>query len=371
MPPKIKKNGVKGKSDKPSISDGDQILLEKRKKLIGEATRLQESIEEENAISRDFCTQTDKLRSFKEILDRELEAKRRMLWEKQNNLLALKDSHSLNISALKYKVKESLMLQQNDSTAEKVKSESFVNELKDVNHSNLIDMEQEKVRLEALNKEYELSQIELVKNMKRRQSQMITGLRKDYENQSASLSKHAQQNERMARNIFDEKLSQKADEFEEEKVQTIQALLDRNEKSLEDVRRCFHKTIEDEMDTLKDLKMDLIGLKREESKTTKKLTKATTGYNSLKDPLHKAKKLVECLSKNVDLDATVRRNLDLAQKKLYVVEEKLEVIKWHHEVLFQQYSKLGEEVDRAKLKERHLTLENRRKKGMEMIEQPA
>eukprot|EP00816_Leptocylindrus_hargravesii_P009132 CAMPEP_0196812632 /NCGR_PEP_ID=MMETSP1362-20130617/29190_1 /TAXON_ID=163516 /ORGANISM="Leptocylindrus danicus, Strain CCMP1856" /LENGTH=354 /DNA_ID=CAMNT_0042188421 /DNA_START=182 /DNA_END=1243 /DNA_ORIENTATION=+ len=354
MPPKIKKNGVKGKSDKPSISDGDQILLEKRKKLIGEATRLQESIEEENAISRDFCTQTDKLRSFKEILDRELEAKRRMLWEKQNNLLALKDSHSLNISALKYKVKESLMLQQNDSTAEKVKSESFVNELKDVNHSNLIDMEQEKVRLEALNKEYELSQIELVKNMKRRQSQMITGLRKDYENQSASLSKHAQQNERMARNIFDEKLSQKADEFEEEKVQTIQALLDRNEKSLEDVRRCFHKTIEDEMDTLKDLKMDLIGLKREESKTTKKLTKATTGYNSLKDPLHKAKKLVECLSKNVDLDATVRRNLDLAQKKLYVVEEKLEVIKWHHEVLFQQYSKLGEEVDRAKLKERHL-----------------
>jgi len=270
MPPKIKKNGVKGKSDKPSISDGDQILLEKRKKLIGEATRLQESIEEENAISRDFCTQTDKLRSFKEILDRELEvsrivsglpnsksifspqlqviyqfklnfilqAKRRMLWEKQNNLLALKDSHSLNISALKYKVKESLMLQQNDSTAEKVKSESFVNELKDVNHSNLIDMEQEKVRLEALNKEYELSQIELVKNMKRRQSQMITGLRKDYENQSASLSKHAQQNERMARNIFDEKLSQKADEFEEEKVQTIQALLDRNEKVRIAANRC-------------------------------------------------------------------------------------------------------------------------------------
>jgi len=148
-----------------------------------------------------------------------------MLREKQNNLLALKDSYLLNISSLKYKVKESLMLQQNDTTAEKIKSESFVNELKDANNSNLIDMQQEKVTLEALNKEYELSQFELVKSMKRRQSQMITGLRKDYDNQSVSLSKLAQQNERMARNIFDEKLSRKADEFEEEKVQPIKSIL--------------------------------------------------------------------------------------------------------------------------------------------------
>lgn len=76
MPPKKKKNGVKGKSGKANISDEDQILLEKRKKLIDEATRLQESIEEENAISRDFCTQTDKLRSFKEIQERDLEVSR-------------------------------------------------------------------------------------------------------------------------------------------------------------------------------------------------------------------------------------------------------------------------------------------------------
>ena len=66
-----------------------------------------------------------------------------------------------------------------------------------------------------------------------------------------------------------------------------------------------------------------------------------------------------------------RHNLDLARKKLYVVEEKLEVMKWHHEVLYQQYSKLGQELDRTKLKERHLTVKTRRKKGMQMIEQPA
>lgn len=70
---KKKKNGSKGKSAKRNDSDQDRMLAEARKELINQATRLQELIEEENSISRGFCTQTDKLRSFKEIQQGELE----------------------------------------------------------------------------------------------------------------------------------------------------------------------------------------------------------------------------------------------------------------------------------------------------------
>ena len=156
--------------------------------------------------------------------------KRRSLKERQNTLMTLKDSYSLDISALKHSVKKALVLQQNEIAAEKIKSESFVNELKDVNHSKLVEMGQEKINLEKLSEEYKLSHFELGKSMKKKHSQMITDLRKDYENRFASLSKHAQQNERVVRNKSDKILIQKADSLEEENVESIKKILTWNEE---------------------------------------------------------------------------------------------------------------------------------------------
>lgn len=345
---KKKKNGSKGKSAKRNDSDQDRMLAEARKELINQATRLQELIEEENSISRGFCTQTDKLRSFKEIQQGELEVKRRSLKERQNTLMTLKDSYSLDISALKHSVKKALVLQQNEIAAEKIKSESFVNELKDVNHSKLVEMGQEKINLEKLSEEYKLSHFELGKSMKKKHSQMITDLRKDYENRFASLSKHAQQNERVVRNKSDKILIQKADSLEEENVESIKKILTWNEEALEEIRRCFKESIKENTGTINNLKIDLIHLKREECNHTRELIKATYDSNLLRDPLQQAKGIIDRLSKEVDSDTKERNHLELTRNELSAVQNRLEVTKWHHEVLFQQCQKLEKELSISK-----------------------
>ena len=92
----------------------------------------------------------------------------------------------------------------------------------------------------------------------------------------------------------------------------------------------------------------MIHLKREECNHTRELIKATYDSNLLRDPLQQAKGIIDRLSKEVDSDTKERNHLELTRNELSAVQNRLEVTKWHHEVLFQQCQKLEKELSISK-----------------------
>lgn len=111
------------------------------------------------------------------------------------------------------------------------------------------------------------------------------------------------------------------------------------------LRNHYNATINSNLDTITELKKDVLVLKEQDRLDRKVLNELRSQNNRIIEPLKTNKKNIEQLESDLVIFNEQKQDLDAQKRKLHDAEEELKKIEWDHEVLFQKFQELEKDRD--------------------------
>ncbi|KAI1890190.1 hypothetical protein AGOR_G00171130 [Albula goreensis] len=345
MPPKKKggKKSAKGKT--PTVVDGLSTEEMSKEQLEEHIVRLREELDREREERNYFQLERDKIHTFWEITKRQLEEKKADLRNRDREMEESEERHQVEIKVYKQKVKHLLYEHQNSLTEQK--AEGVVStKLMQKEHAELENELRKGMRyLKVDIKEQELSNENLVKNMKLRHDEEITKMRQDFESQVQDIERKYDKKMQVLRQELDLRRKMEIHEIEERKNSQINTLMKNHEKAFGNIKIYYNKITFNNLALINSLKEQVEEKKKKEDRLEKDMAEVLLQNKNLTEPLQKAKEEVVDLQRQMVNYKKDKASLAGVKARLKVAEKEMKDLKWEHEVLEQRFSKVQEERD--------------------------
>ncbi|MGH0115738.1 UNVERIFIED_CONTAM: hypothetical protein FKN15_046923 [Acipenser sinensis] len=249
------------------------------------------------------------------------------------------ERHQVEIKVYKQKVKHLLYEHQNNIT--ELKAQGVVaTKLAQKDQGMQEDDLRKGVRtLKVDLKEQELSNENLVKNLKLKHDEEITKLRNDFERQVREIEAKYEKKMRMLRDELDLKRKTEIHEIEERKNSQINTLMKNHEKAFSDIKNYYNDITLNNLALINSLKEQVEEMKRKEERLEKEMAEVQLQNKRLTEPLQKAQEEVTELQKQLANYQKDKVSLVGAKARLKVADKEMKDLKWEHEVLEQRFTK--------------------------------
>ncbi|KAH3773858.1 dynein regulatory complex subunit 4-like [Dreissena polymorpha] len=352
MPAKKKKSGKKGKKGKksgkaktPTVIDGISMEEMSKEQLEEHILRLREELEREREERNYFQLERDKVNTFWEITKRQLEEKKAELRNKDREMEDAEERHQIEIKVYKQKVKHLLYEHQNNISELKAEGVASIKLAQDEHRGEEMDLRKDKRALKVTLKEQELSNEDIIKNLKRKHDEEITELRADFERQAREIEAKYEKKMRTLRDELDLRRKTEIHEIEERKNGQINTLMKNHEKAFSDIKNYYNDITLNNLALINTLKEQVEEMKKKEERMEKQMAEITAKNKLLTEPLQKAQEEVEELKKELSNYEKDKETLRMTKARLKISEDDNRSLKWEHEVLEQRFEKTQEERD--------------------------
>ncbi|KAG9352722.1 hypothetical protein JZ751_021136 [Albula glossodonta] len=277
------------------------------------------------------------------------------------------ERHQVEIKVYKQKVKHLLYEHQNSLTEQK--AEGVVStKLMQKEHAELENELRKGMRyLKVDIKEQELSNENLVKNMKLRHDEEITKMRQDFESQVQDIERKYDKKMQVLRQELDLRRKMEIHEIEERKNSQINTLMKNHEKAFGNIKIYYNKITFNNLALINSLKEQVEEKKKKEDRLEKDMAEVLLQNKNLTEPLQKAKEEVVELQRQMVNYKKDKASLAGVKARLKVAEKEMKDLKWEHEVLEQRFSKVQEERDELYQKFTKAILEVQQKSGFKNL----
>ncbi|XP_064640106.1 dynein regulatory complex subunit 4-like [Lineus longissimus] len=355
MPPKKGKKGKKGSGKKgkkksakaktPTVIDGISTEEMSKEQLEEHIVRLREELDREREERNYFQLERDKVNTFWEITKRQLEEKKAELRNKDREMEDAEERHQIEIKVYKQKVKHLLYEHQNNISELKAESTVALKLAQDEHRGDEKELRKDKRSLKVDNKEQELANEDVIKNLKRKTDEEITQLRQDYERQAREIEAKYEKKMRTLRDELDLRRKTEIHEIEERKNGQINTLMKNHEKAFSDIKNYYNDITLNNLSLINTLKEQVEEMKKKEERMEKQMAEVMAENRRLMEPLQKAREEVEELRKSLANYDKDKQSLASAKARLKVMEEEFRALQWEHEVLEQRFEKTQRERD--------------------------
>ncbi|XP_033898018.1 dynein regulatory complex subunit 4-like isoform X1 [Acipenser ruthenus] len=347
MPPKkkkvVKKSG-KGKKT-PTVVDGLSTVEMSKEQLEEHIVRLREELDREREERNYFQLERDKIHTFWEITKRQLEEKKSEMRNKDREMEDSEERHQVEIKVYKQKVKHLLYEHQNNITELKAQGVVAMKLAQKDQGMQEDDLRKGVRTLKVDLKEQELSNENLVKNLKLKHDEEITKLRNDFERQVREIEAKYEKKMRVLRDELDLKRKTEIHEIEERKNSQINTLMKNHEKAFSDIKNYYNDITLNNLALINSLKEQVEEMKRKEERLEKEMAEVQLQNKRLTEPLQKAQEEVTELQKQLANYQKDKVSLAGAKARLKVADKEMKDLKWEHEVLEQRFTKIQDERD--------------------------
>ncbi|KAJ8369261.1 hypothetical protein SKAU_G00092890 [Synaphobranchus kaupii] len=329
--------------------------------------RLQEELDREREERNYFQLERDKIHTFWEVTKRQLEEKKADLRNRDREMEESEEHHQMEIMAYKEKVKHLLYEHQNTLKEQNAKG-VVITKLMQKDHAEMEDELLKGMRSLKLDlKQQEMSNENLLKNLKLKQDEEITKMRQDFESQVQDIEKKYDEKTQALRHDLDLRRKMEIHEIEERKNSQINTLMTNHDKAFSNIKIYYNKTTFNNLALINSLKEQLEEKKKKEDRLEKKMTEVLQLNKTLAEPLQKAKEEVIDLQRQMANYKNDKASLATAKARLKVAEKEMKCLKWEHEVLEQRFSKVQDERDEVYQKFTKAILEVQQKSGFKNL----
>ncbi|CAI7993563.1 Dynein regulatory complex subunit 4 [Geodia barretti] len=348
MPKKGKGKGKgKGKAAKAAsaVIDGVSTDDMTTEQLQEHVVRLRDEVDKERAERNFFQLERDKVNSFWEISQRQLEEANATMRNKERELEDAEERHQVEIKVYKQKVKHLLYEHQNNITELKRDGAVAMTLEEEQHRQHEGDVRQEKRTLKVELKEMELAHQDATKALKMEHDKAVTAMREEFEQMATELQ--AKHEKKMVAQRDELELRRKAEihEVEERKNGQINTLMKNHEKAFSDIKNYYNDITLNNLALINSLKEQLEKMKKDQDKLEKQLAETQAENRRLQDPLQKAREELAELHKQLSSYERDKVSLANAKARLKVQESELKSLRWEHEVLEQRFAQVQQERD--------------------------
>ena len=118
-------------------------------------------------------------------------------------------------------------------------------------------------------------------------------------------------------------------------------------KRLNELRSHYNKSLHKELDTIQDLKTELLSKRKLLAKVEKICRELESKHKSIVGPFARAKENLEVLGKDSKEFHEEKKLLETKKRELKIEENALKGLEWRHEVLFQKFELLERQYHSA------------------------
>lgn len=216
-------------------------------------------------------------------------------------------------------------------------------------------------------KEVEAGHEELVRVLKMEQDRAVTTLRFQFEAQARELAA-----------LYDDKMTRCRDEMNtarEEEVKAVEArkaahvaaMLSAHERAFADIKAYFNEITHSNLDLIKSLKEELDDMRKKEAGDEKVMHAIAAENTRMSDPMRKAIADVKRLREEREAYRKDIVALQEAKAAALVVTDRLEALRWEHEILAQRFDRLAAERDALSAKFAEAVHEIQQKAGFKQL----
>ena len=194
-------------------------------------------------------------------------------------------------------------------------------------------------------KELEFSHEELARSLKAEADRNLTNLRLTFEREAMELQQVYE--DKMLRTR--EELTTAAEEdirnIEKRKTAHIKALITSHEKAFGDIKLYYNEITHSNLDLIKSLKEEVEDLRKKEQGDERVMYSIASENKKMSEPLRKALDQVRTLKEARDSYRADIAALHETKAAILVVQDRVENLRWEHEILQQRYDILVNERD--------------------------
>jgi hypothetical protein len=194
-------------------------------------------------------------------------------------------------------------------------------------------------------KELETSHEDLARALKADADRNITDLRLEFEREARELQ--AAHEDKMVR--LREELSRASEDdirgIEKKKTAHIKALIASHEKAFGDIKLYYNEITHSNLDLIKSLKEEVEDLKKKEAGDERIMYNIAAENKKMSEPLRKALEQVRSLKEAREAYRADIAALLETKAAIVVIQDRLESLRWEHEILEQRFGRLVGERD--------------------------
>jgi hypothetical protein len=205
-----------------------------------ELKKLQEELAAERMERNYFQIERDKINNYWEISKKELSESKSELLNKDRELEELEEKHQVEIKVYKQKVKHLLYEYQNNVAHLQADSERALQVDREQSTVREAQLKKDKRGLKLELKEFELSNEDIIKNLKQKNDEEITIMRSDFERQAKELHQKYDKKMRLIREELELKRKNEIHEIEERKNGQINALMKNHDKAFTEIKNYYN-----------------------------------------------------------------------------------------------------------------------------------
>lgn len=287
----------------------------------------------------------DKINSFWEITKKELEDKKAELRNKDREKEEMEEQHQTELKVYKQKVKHLLYEHQNNVSSLKADGEKALKEQEDEFKSREGELNKDKRTLKLELREAELAHRDNVEQLKADQQKTIDKLQEQANEKYEELRNTYEKKMKNLREDLELRRKQEVNELTERKNKHINELMRKHEKAFAEIKNYYNDITHNNLDLIKTLKEDIAEMKKKEASNEKLMYEIAQENKRLHEPLDKATKDVESLTKQLANYEKDKQSLKQTKARLRDTEKALKNLEWEHEVYQQRMEKMQEERD--------------------------
>lgn len=169
---------------------------------------------------------------------------------------------------------------------------------------------------------------------------ITTNLREKASRRIALLASYSEKQFKGMREQCDRQLKDELKELESMHDGKIANAMKQNKQQIEQMRRSYNMTINDNLDTMTRLRSEVNELKEYDKNARKTLREMHHQNTSIVVPLVENKQSLQQLNADLELCCSQKHTLDARTKLLEQAEKELKGVEWDHEVLYQKLEAL-------------------------------
>eukprot|EP00924_Labyrinthula_sp_SR-Ha-C_P006898 snap_masked-scaffold_8-processed-gene-3.60-mRNA-1 protein AED:1.00 eAED:1.00 QI:0/-1/0/0/-1/1/1/0/378 len=342
-----KKKGKKGKKGKVVAVNPQEV---ERIEFVSKAKKLKTDIELEVSLLQQTGIEREDLYALWLRLREENENVKLRIREKENKVADDKALGEVIVNNCKNELKEHLIRFLDSATQAKKETEEILISEEGKDLLEYHELEFLELELRKLVFEEEKNQQKILFGLKREHDDQVLGLRNQFEQNSKELYEQYCYRSKTVHQKIRNETSQLLERVKDDKLKQISTIKERHTKKLFDIKNYFSDIIHNNLDLIRNLKEELLELRKKDIKDEKHLSEVAGKNKTLSFPLKEALKNIESLKSEIKEYEHLKEQLRLTKQKIDKIKQDNEEKEWKFEVIFQKIAFLKKEEDLIKAK---------------------
>lgn len=277
------------------------------------------------------------------IMKKFLEEKKAELFNKEREKQELIQSHQIEIKQKKQMIKHILFQNQDKLTELKKQKQITLKNVEDENRVKLREYSADTRSLQIQIKEQKMRQSDFLRSLQKKFDQDSTNLRAEYERITNEIKNKYNYKMKVMREEFENRRKQLITEIENRKNERVTEIKNKHQEDFQKLKNYFNEITNANLDLLKQLKAEVNDKKRIEDQDIKHQYDLEVERKKYEIPLNKLKKEIDEKQKEREKQKVDKKSLEDINSQIIEEDEKLQELKWQHEVRFQQFQYLEKE----------------------------